>query len=159
MLGDMMQMLLQRTTQTFQSVEGELSVDGEFQCFTLEPAVREVSGQPVGYWKVPGKTAIPIGTYAVEVSYFARDGYYSPILDNVPGFLGIRIHIGNFPQDTEGCILVGTQMGDNQVLNSKVAFVALMAKVQAAQQNQETIQITVQPTPILAAQPVSSTSA
>jgi hypothetical protein len=154
-----MQMLLQRTTQTSQSVEGTLSVDGKFQCFTLEPSVREVSGKPVGFWKVPGRTAIPVGTYAVEISYFARDGYYSPILDNVPGFLGIRIHIGNFPQDTEGCILVGTQMGDNQVLNSKVAFAALMTKIQAAQQNQEPIQITVHSTPLLAAQSVTSTSA
>lgn len=154
-----MQMLLQRSKQTSESVEGELSIDGEFQCFTLEPAFREVPNKPVGYWKVPGKTAIPTGTYAVEVSYSARDGYYSPILDNVPGFLGVRIHIGNFPQDTEGCILVGTQMGDNEVLNSKAAFAALMAKVQAAQQNHEPIQITVQPAPILAAQPVTSTSA
>ncbi|CAN7179267.1 DUF5675 family protein [Caballeronia sp. LjRoot31] len=115
-----MQMLLQRTTQTPQSVEGTLLVDSQFECFTLEPVVREMLGQPVGYWKVPGKTAIPVGTYAVEVSYFSRDGYNSPILDNVPGFLGIRIHIGNFPRDTEGCMLVGTEMGNDQVLNSKV---------------------------------------
>jgi hypothetical protein len=61
-----MQLLLQCTTQTPQSGEGSLSVDGRFQCFTSEPSVRGVFGQAIGYWEVPGKTAIPIGTYAVE---------------------------------------------------------------------------------------------
>ena len=139
-----MQLLLQRTTKTASSTEGTLSIDGQFQCFTLEPTVRQVDGQSVETWKIPGKTAIPIGTYAVEVTYFERGGYYSPLLDNVPGFIGIRIHIGNFPQDTEGCIMVGTQIGINEVLNSKVAFSALMTKIQQARNNQRSIQITVQ---------------
>jgi hypothetical protein len=139
-----MQMLLQRTTKTANSTEGTLSIDGQFQCFTLEPTVRQVLGQSVETWKIPGKTAIPAGTYPVEVTFFGRGGYYSPLLDNVQGFVGIRIHIGNFPQDTEGCILVGTQMGVNEVLNSKVAFAALMTKIQQARNNQQAIQITVQ---------------
>lgn len=139
-----MLLILQCTTKTDKSTEGTLSIDGQYQCVTLEPTYRQVAGQPVETWKMPGQTAIPTGTYPVEVTYFTRGGYYSPLLDNVPGFMGIRIHVGNFPQDTEGCILVGTQMGDNEVLNSKVAFVALMAKIQQAQSNQQRIQITVQ---------------
>jgi len=139
-----MNLLLQRTTKTAQSTEGKLFVGNEFQCFTLEPVYREQANMPVSAWKVFGSTAIPVGTYAVEVTYFYRDQYYSPLLDNVPGFSGVRIHIGNYPKDTEGCILVGTQVGVDQVLNSRVAFDALMDKVNSARQDNEPIKITVE---------------
>lgn len=139
-----MNLLLQRTTKTPQSTEGQLFVDNDFQCYTLEPTYREQPNVPVSAWKVFGSTAIPVGTYAVEVTYFYRDQYYTPQLDNVPGFDGIRIHIGNFPKDTEGCILVGDQIGQDEVLNSKVAFDALFAKIQAARGNGEPIQIQIQ---------------
>jgi len=146
-----MNLNLQRTNLSPNSTEGKLSVNGTFQCYTLEPTVREVVGESVSLWKIPGKTAIPAGTYAVEVTYFVPQaalgqggGYYAPLLDNVPGFIGIRIHIGNFPNDTEGCILVGTQLGQDEVLNSKVAFTALMSLIQGARNNGEPVNITVQ---------------
>jgi hypothetical protein len=82
----------------------------------------------------------------VEVTYFYRDQYYSPLLDNVPGFSGVRIHVGNFPTDTEGCILVGTTPGQDEVLDSKIAFEALMEKINAARNSNKPIQITVQNT-------------
>ncbi|MEX3945581.1 DUF5675 family protein [Paraburkholderia sp. BR10937] len=139
-----MNLLLQRTTKTDQSTEGKLFVGTRFQCYTLEPVYREQANMPVSAWKVFGSTAIPVGTYAVEVTYFYRDQYYSPLLDNVPGFSGVRIHVVNYPKDTEGCILVGTQVGQDEVLNSKVAFDALMKQIDAARQNNEPIQITVE---------------
>ncbi len=139
-----MNLLLQRTTKTAQSTEGKLFVDNAFQCYTLEPVYREQLNVPVSAWKVFGSTAIPVGTYAVEVTYFYRDQYYTPLLDNVPGFDGIRIHVGNFPKDTEGCILVGDSIGQDEVLNSKVTFDALFAKIQAARNNGEPIQIQIQ---------------
>jgi hypothetical protein len=118
-----------------------------FQCYTLEPTYREIPNKAVSVWKIPGKTAIPAGTYPLEVTYFqpqsGGEGYYAPLIDNVPGFLGVRIHIGNFPQDTEGCILVGTQPGLDEVLQSGTAFVALMSKINEARTNQQPISITV----------------
>ncbi|SAL69288.1 hypothetical protein AWB71_04162 [Caballeronia peredens] len=139
-----MNLLLQRTTKTLKATEGKLFIGNDFQCFTLEPVFREEANVPVAAWKVFGSTAIPVGTYAVEVTFFHREGYYSPLLDNVPGFAGVRIHIGNFPKDTEGCILVGTEAGQDQVLNSKLAFTALMTKIDAARKNNEPIQIKVE---------------
>ncbi|WP_155632970.1 DUF5675 family protein [Burkholderia stagnalis] len=139
-----MNLLLQRITRTAQSTEGHLFADNSFLCHTLEPVYREQPNVPVSAWKVFGSTAVPIGTYSVEVTYFYKDGYYTPLLDNVPGFSGVRIHIGNFPKDTEGCILVGSLMGQNEVLNSKAAFDALMARINEARQKNQPIKITIQ---------------
>jgi hypothetical protein len=139
-----MNLLVQRTTRTTRSTDGKLFVDNTFECYTLEPMYREQPNMPVSAWKVFGSTAIPVGTYGVEVTYFYRDQYYSPLLDNVPGFSGVRIHIGNFPTDTEGCILVGTTPGQDEVLDSKIAFNSLMAKINAARNNNTPIQITIQ---------------
>jgi hypothetical protein len=56
------------------------------------------------------------------------------VLD-VPGRTAIRWHIGNYPRDVLGCSVVGTAVGENRVENSRVAFAALMVKLQG----QETI--------------------
>jgi hypothetical protein len=105
---------------------GEITVDGQVKSFTLEDAVREVPGQPVATWKIPGKTAIPAGEYEVRITTSARFGRPLPLLVEVPGFSGIRIHPGNTSADTEGCILVGTTWGGGDwITNSRVAFNAI----------------------------------
>lgn len=86
---------------------GKLSVDGKFICYTLEDKLREEIGVPVEQWKVIGETAIPKGTYPVSITMSRRFGKNLPLLGNVPGFSGVRIHTGNSSKDTEGCLLVG----------------------------------------------------
>jgi len=76
-------------------------------CFVLEDKFREVEGQPVETWKVPGKTAIPKGTYNVVMTMSARFKIVMPLLENVSGFAGVRIHSGNTSESTEGCLLCG----------------------------------------------------
>lgn len=104
------------------------SITGDFAvniiCRTLEDVVRKVPGQPVSAWKVPGQTAIPSGRYRVEVTYSPKFKRWLPVLHDVPGFTGIRIHAGNTAKDTEGCILVGVNATvDNEgVCDSKVAL-------------------------------------
>ena len=78
---------------------GELYVDGTFFCYTLEDAARRDG------IKIAGKTCIPEGVYPVTLTQSARFGRITPEVQEVPGFSGIRIHGGNRPEDTEGCIL------------------------------------------------------
>ncbi len=137
--GTGMILKLIRKQFTPESTIGELSVDGAFECFTLEDTVREV--------KIPGQTAIPAGTYEVAVTFSNKFKKQLPLLMNVPNFDGVRIHSGNRPADTEGCILVGTAKGPeaNFIGNSRAAFDALFRKIQAAvQQEKVCIELTEQ---------------
>ena len=55
---------------------------------------------------IPGETAIPFGFYHGQVTYSPAFKREMPLIKNVPGFNGIRIHGGNNIDDTYGCILV-----------------------------------------------------
>ena len=111
---------------------GVLFTDGAFQCFTCEDEVREIVGQSVSTWKIPGRTAIPVGTYKVIVSMSQRFHRPLPLLLDVPGFDGIRIHPGNTAADTAGCVLPGLVRGSASVGGSRQAFDALFARIQAS---------------------------
>src|SRR5688572_32439107 len=104
-----MELLLARKWFSPHATVGELFVAGRYQCYSLEDYVRvddpaTVADEGV---KVYGKTAIPEGRYRLSINYSRRFNMVLPILHDVPGFTGIRIHAGNDADDTEGCILVG----------------------------------------------------
>lgn len=119
-----MEMLLKRGKSTEKSTPGELYVDGKVECYTLEDVVRPI--------KIPGQTAIPAGTYKVIIDMSNRFKRLLPLLIDVPNFSGVRIHPGNTDTDTDGCILVGTTRSPDFIGNSRIAFEALFAKMQAA---------------------------
>lgn len=77
------------------------------ELFTLEDAVREQPGMEVSRWKLAAMTAIPTGRYRVIIDFSHRFNKDMPHILNVSGFDGVRIHSGNSPADTEGCLLVG----------------------------------------------------
>lgn len=93
--------------------------------------------------KVMHETAIPAGTYKVAVSFSRRFKRDLPILLDVPGFEGIRIHPGNTAEDTSGCILVGTTKSADFIGNSVLAFNGLYAEILSAWIKKEEIYITV----------------
>ena len=59
-----MELRIKRTDFSDQSTIGELSVNGQFECYTLEDKVRPE--------KIAGKTAIPSGRYEVVISFSQR---------------------------------------------------------------------------------------
>ena len=123
---------------------GNLSVDGKHICMTLEDPVREVEGQPVQVWKEPGQTAIPVGRYAVEMTYSNRFQRIMPQLMNVPGFSGVRIHSGNTDADTEGCLLVGMSWGGTDFISeSRIALEKVYPLIQEAWDDKDKITLVI----------------
>jgi len=123
---------VKRLYKTDSSTIGELSIDGVFECFTLEDKERDV--------KIKSETAIPKGTYKVIINQSNRFKRLLPLLINVPNFEGVRIHSGNSNHDTEGCILVGQSRNKNYIGQSRKAFEKLFKKMQAAKDITLTIQ-------------------
>jgi len=124
-----MQMRLIREPSRGGATLGVLFLDQVFECFCVEDEIREVPGQAVEAWKVPGRTAIPQGRYHIALTHSQRFGRVLPLLDAVPGFTGIRIHPGNTAADTEGCILPGVGRNSSGVTGSRLAFGRLFERL------------------------------
>ncbi|WP_372918743.1 DUF5675 family protein [Sandarakinorhabdus sp.] len=105
---------------------GALAVDNVHQCWTCEDVV------PPDGVKIPGRTAIPAGLYQVVITWSNRFQRDLPLLVDVPGFVGIRIHSGNKADDTEGCILPGQAHTAGGVTGSRLAFAPLFDTLQDA---------------------------
>jgi hypothetical protein len=131
-----MEIVVTRTDFDDECTIGEMTINGEFECYTLEDKTR-----PVDEPKVFGKTAIPYGLYRVVITFsnhFKRD---LPLLLNVPNFEGVRIHPGNYASDTEGCCLVGDGKAKDAITQSRVAFDRLFPKIRDAVEHGEEVTI------------------
>jgi hypothetical protein len=105
-----MELVLLREMSSAGTTFGELLVEGEPFCLTLEDEVREVAGRPVDEWKIHGETAIPAGSYRITLENSPRFGPNTLTVSGVPGFAGVRIHSGSNKNDTEGCIILGDKL-------------------------------------------------
>ena len=116
---------LKRTDFTYQSTIGELSIDGAFFCYVLEDKDRgltnDMSTPVIATKKIFGLTAIPYGTYKVELSMSNRFKRILPAILGVKGYEGIRIHRGNTAADSLGCLIVGYKKQYNTVFESTKA--------------------------------------
>ena len=131
-----MKITVKRTAKLPTYTIGNMYIDGKYFCDTLEDTDRglrqDMALATIKRIKQPGVTAIPMGTYKVDMNtispkYSTRAAYQFcqgklPRLQNVPGYEGILIHIGNTDRDTEGCILVGENKVKGQVINSTETF-------------------------------------
>jgi hypothetical protein len=141
------------------ATRGKLYIDGKFECYTLEDKHRD--GE-----KVHGETRIPAGTYRLELyphgtrfhpKYLEAYGaeFHKGMLRicDVPGFDGVLIHKGNYHDDTEGCLLLGSskisgrsnrdKSGNNCIAvgSSEGAYKSFYPKVRDALLRGETVTI------------------
>ena len=113
----------------------------DLSLWTLEDCVREVPGVPVCEWKQYGASAIPVGRYQVVLTFSPHFNKELPLLIGVEGFSGIRIHAGNGPDDTEGCLLVGRGLNQagNRITDSRGAMIDLMQILEDAYDRNEEV--------------------
>lgn len=126
---------------------GQLYVDGKYVCETLEDKDRGLDmmmkEKDICFIKIYGKTAIPTGTYQLDmntvspkfknVSWAKPYGGKLPRLLAVKGYEGVLIHVGNKPEDTLGCILVGENKVKGGLINSTATFHKLMGILKKCQ--------------------------
>ena len=116
---------------------GSLYIGGHWVCNTLEPRRIEWSSEQ----KVPGKTAIPEGSYYLDMGFSTRFKRLMPYLNDVPHFTGIMIHPGSSVINTKGCILVGFNTMRGFLTQSKVAFEKIIEKIKYAQRAGNDIEV------------------
>ena len=113
---------------------GKLYVDGIYFCDVLEDKDRgldsSMSESEILEKKVKGQTAIPTGHYVINITYSPKYKRMMPLLLDVKGFSGIRIHSGNSSKDTEGCLLVGKNKQVGKVLESRDTYQRLFKMMQ-----------------------------
>lgn len=106
---------------------------------TLEDKVRDYNKDgdllDEGETKVYGQTAIPYGTYEIEMSispkfknryWAAKYGGIVPLIKDVPHFLGCRIHIASNAAELSGCVGVGRNTIKGQLTQSTDMYFNLM---------------------------------
>lgn len=137
---------------------GNLYVDGEWFCNTLEDKDRglksSMSLEEINEAKVYAETAIPAGRYVVKMDavspkynrvkwYKDNFGGRMPRLENVKGFSGVLIHPGTTAVDSAGCIIVGLNKKKGNVLESRATFTKLWKKLEEAYKSKKTIYLTI----------------
>ncbi len=141
-----MNIILNRIAKKAKYTIGKLYINDQYFCDTLEDTDRgltqSMTEQQIVSKKVYGETAIPTGTYRIIISYSNKFKKQMPLLLNVPGFAGIRIHSGNTEKDSLGCILVGKNKAVGKVLESRDTYNKLFSILQKANKK-ETIKITI----------------
>lgn len=135
-----MNIVLKRIAKRDTYTIGQLYIDGQYWCDTLEDRVRDLSKER----KVAGETAIPAGTYDVVVNISPKFKRLLPRLLSVPHFEGVLIHRGNTAADSAGCILVGENKAKGKVLNSTIWEHRITEYLLDAQNKGEDIKITIE---------------
>lgn len=152
-----MELFLERKYKKSNYTIGKLYINGKYFSNTIEDKDRNLnSNMPesqIKGLKVYGETAIPTGTYTIDMntispkfkdrSWAKPYGGKLPRLLNVKGFEGVLMHVGNTCQDSYGCVLMGLNTKKGMVTNSTEYFHKLMKELLAAKLKGEEIKITI----------------
>ena len=125
-----MKILIKREIFSDKSTIGKMFIDGSPVCYTLEDKTRPDSEK-----KIYGETAIPYGEY--PITFRTEGSIYEDYkvrfkdignergtlwIRNIPNYEYVLIHVGNFPKDTLGCILVGNCVSLDNIHDSTIAY-------------------------------------
>ena len=140
-----MRLTLKRIANKKDYCIGKLYINGKYFCDTLEDRDRglddSMSEDSIKAIKIKGETAIPVGIYTVLLTYSPKYKKVMPLINNVKGYSGIRIHSGNSSKDTEGCLLVGKNTVVGRLTDSRNTFNALFKRLLQKGSNKITIEI------------------
>ena len=124
---------------------GILYINNKYFCEILEDTDRglkdSMSLEEIKKIKIKDQTCIPYGKYQILMTYSPKYKKVMPLVNNVKGFEGIRIHSGNTNKDTSGCLLPGFNKIKGQVINSRETFNKLYSLIQTAINNKENVTI------------------
>ena len=142
-----MELKLERKYRSNNYCIDKLYINGKYFSDALEDPDRgltdSMSLEEIKRIKVKGNTCIPYGTYNVTITYSPRFKRNLPLINNVKGFEGIRVHNGNTPQDSSGCVLLGFNKIKGQVINSKDTVNKFIDIVQKVLNKGEKVTITI----------------
>ena len=119
----MINLLLIRNTFSKKSTIGELFLNGERICDTLENSWQD---------NQRNISCIPEGVYPVRLRLPRESGtrdYLHLLVQEVPNRDFILVHRGNFPSQTQGCLLVGLGTEQDVVNNSVLAMDLLIKEI------------------------------
>lgn len=133
-----------------------LYLDGTyFGCLVLEDEDRGLDKdtmtlEEIKKKKVYAETAIPKGRYKVIFSTspkfgkssYAKDGMI-PLVCNVPGWSGVRIHAANKATELEGCLAIGKNTKVGEVTDSRAWTKKLIDRLWLAWSNGSPIYLTI----------------
>lgn len=153
-----MKTLVERHDHGADYTRSRFFINGQHECYGVEDEKRSV--------KVKGETCVPDGVYNLSLRYspkFSKSFYMNPVdfslitrgdylaaparypeykeheliwITNVPNFEYVLLHWGNTDDDTDGCYIVGSNLGvvNNQpgVTGSKHAYIKLYPKIYKA---------------------------
>ena len=138
---------------------GTMFIDGKYFCDTLEDKDRglnsSMSESQIKGVKVYGETAIPMGTYKIDMNTispkFSKYPFYQevckgkiPRLIGVKGFNGILIHVADGYKGAslvQGCIGIGKNKIKGGLLEGKETFKKLYSILSSCNNDQIEIEI------------------
>lgn len=142
-----MKIKIKSNKSTENSTISKMYIDGNFVCYTLEDVVRDK--------KIAGETAIPEGKYKITLrNEGGKNESYKKMypsmhkgmlyVNDVPNYEYVLIHKGNTKKDTEGCLLVGEDIGVDSVSNSAKAYEKIYPIISKALLNKEEVTLIIE---------------
>lgn len=121
-----MELLIIRKTAIGDAQPGDLQIDGRLTCYALERVSKAI---PAGRYRL----TLTVSQRALSGELWSPDPEKRlPLINDVPGREGIRMHALNEAEESEGCVGVGQRRALDRIVRSRAALTALIPVLDAA---------------------------